>query len=138
MRKTIYSIATAALLVFAAPASADVAQAWNCTLNDEFTGDWLDEGTTPGDALSAISAEYLAAVREVNEDASIKVYSPVVGADDGDTYVFVLYLPSFAAWGAFMEAYPDSAAAEVDSRWDDIGPCDTSKLWWGDDFEGDD
>lgn len=135
MRKTIYSVAAATLLLFSTSASADVAQVWSCSLNDEFTGDWLEDGTTPGEALDAISAQYLAAARELDENASITVYFQIAGDAEEDTYIFVLTLPDFSAWGAFNDAYPGSAVAEVDSHWDDVGPCKTSTLWVTEDYE---
>lgn len=124
MRKLI-SVATATLLLFSMSASADVAQVWRCSLN---------EGVD-NDALAAISESWLAKAREIDEDASVRAYFPInADAEEGE-YVFVFYLPDFASWGAFMDAYPDSAVAEVDSGWDDVGPCEISELWYTDDFE---
>jgi len=113
------------LLLFSVPASADVAQVWRCSLADG----------VDGSALEAISKEWLAKAREIDEDASITAYFPInADADEGE-YVFIFFLPDFASWGAFMDAYPDSAVAEVDSGWDDVGPCETSELWVTNDFE---
>lgn len=125
MRKTIYSVAAATLLLLSTSASADVAQVWSCSFADEINSD----------ALEAISKEWLEKARDIDENASVRAYFPVAAdADEGD-YVFVFYLPTFAAWGAFMDAYPDSSVAEVDSRWTEVGPCDVSGLWATEDFE---
>ena len=124
MRK-IASAAAAAFMFFSMSASADVAQIWRCS---------LDEGVT-NDALRALSEEWLAHAKEVNENASSRIYSPIAAnAEEGD-YIIVLYLPDFTAWGEFMDAYPDSAVAEVDSRWSDLGPCEVSGLWVTEDIE---
>ena len=126
MRKIIASIATATLLLLSMSASADVAQVWRCTFADEATGD----------ALIALSEEWLAAAKEINDSASAKVYFPIAADAEENSYIFVFYLPDFTAWGEFSDAYPDSAAATVDERWDDeVGPCDISGLWFTEDIE---
>ncbi len=124
MRKLI-SVATATLLLFSMSASADVAQVWSCSFDDGVAGD----------ALEAISKEWLEKAREIDEDVSVRAYFPVAADADLGDYVFVFYMPDFASWGAFMDAYPDSAVAEVDSRWDGVGPCEVSGLWATEDFE---
>jgi hypothetical protein len=125
MRKIIASIATVFLLLFSLSASADVAQVWRCTFADDVTGD----------DLIALSEEWLAAAKTVNDSASARVYFPIAANAEEGEYVFVFYLPDFTAWGEFNDAYPDSPAAEVDSRWDDLGPCDVSGLWFSEDIE---
>ena len=125
MRKIITSIAAATLLVLSMSASADVAQVWRCTFADDATGD----------DLIALSEEWLAAAKEINDAASARVYFPVAGNAEEGEYVFVFYLPDFTAWGEFSDAYPDSPVAEVDSRWDGLGPCDVSGLWVTEDIE---
>jgi hypothetical protein len=125
MRKIIASIATATLLVLSMSASADVAQVWQCSFADDVTGD----------DLIALSEEWLAAAKEINDGASARVYFPIAGSADEDAYIFVFYLPDFTAWGEFTDAYPDSPVAEVDSRWDGLGPCDLSGLWVTEDIE---
>ena len=125
MRKIIASIATATLLLLSMSASADVAQVWSCTFADDVTGD----------DLIALSEEWLAAAKEINDGASATVYFPIAGDADEDAYIFVFYLPDFTAWGEFTDAYPDSPVAEVDSRWVGLGPCDLSGLWVTEDIE---
>ena len=125
MRKIIASIATATLLLLSMSASADVAQVWRCTFADDVTGD----------DLIALSEEWLAAAKEINDGASARVYFPVAAEAEEGAYIFVFYMPDFTAWGEFSDAYPDSPVAEVDSRWDDLGPCDVSGLWFTEDIE---
>ncbi|MGI9221249.1 MAG: hypothetical protein ACR2QS_09470 [Woeseiaceae bacterium] len=125
MRKTIYSVAAATLLLISTSASADVAQVWRCSFADG----------VGGDALEAISKEWLDAAKEIDDDVSISAFFPVAADADEGNYIFVVYLPTFAAWGAFMDAYPDSDVEEVDSRWNEVGPCDISGLWATEDFE---
>jgi hypothetical protein len=125
MRKIITSIATATLLLLSMSASAGVAQVWRCTFADDATGS----------DLIALSKEWLDAAREINDSASARVFYPVAADAEEDAYIFVFYLPDFTAWGAFSDAYPDSPVAEVDSRWDGLGPCDVSGLWITEDIE---
>ena len=124
MRKII-SVAAVSLLFWSLPASADVAQVWSCS---------FDDGVGE-EALDAISAEWLEKAKNIDENASARAYFPVAADADEGQYIFVFYLPTFAAWGAFMDAYPDSPVAEVDSRWGEIGPCDVSGLWAITDYE---
>ena len=126
MRKIIASIATATLLLLSMSASADVAQVWQCKFADD----------TTGDDLMAMSKTWLDAAREINDSASVRIYFPVAADAEADTYIFVFYLPDFKAWGEFTDAaYPDSPVAEVDARWDELGPCDVSGLWVSEDVE---
>jgi hypothetical protein len=125
MRKIVYSVTTATLLLFSMAASAEVAQVWRCSFADGVADD----------ALTAISQEWLEKARDIDENASVRAYFPVAADADEGEYVFVFYMPDFAAWGAFMDAYPDSSVEEVDSRWEEVGPCEVSGLWVTNDFE---
>ena len=127
MRKII-SITTAAFLLFSASASADVAQVWNCSMLDDVT-DADGNAVDPNDAVTAISEAWLEKAKEIDENASVKIYWPVAANAKENQYLWVFYMPSFAAWGAFEDAYPDSAVAEVDAGWDNVGPCSVSGLW---------
>ena len=120
MRKIIASIAAATLLLLSMSASADVAQVWQCQLED---------GTTDDD-LMALSKSWLDAAKGINDSASVRVYFPVAADAEDGSFIFVFYLPDFKSWGEFSDTYPDSPVAQVDARWDDeIGPCDVSGLW---------
>jgi hypothetical protein len=44
-------------------------------------------------------------------------------------WMFIVTAPSFAEWGAFMDGYEGSAAAEADKKYADIAICPDSALW---------
>jgi hypothetical protein len=125
MRKIITSIATISLLLLSMSASADVAQAWECQLVDGKTND----------DLLALSKSWLDAAKETDKNASVRVYFPIATDAEGGSMIFVFYLPDFKSWGEFMDAYPDSPAAQVDAGWDDVAPCKVSGLWLTEDIE---
>ena len=83
----------------------------------------------------ALSKSWLDAAKQIDDSASARVYFPVAGDADENAYIFVFYLPDFTAWGKFSDAYPDSPVADVDSNWDELGPCDLSGLWVTEDVE---
>jgi hypothetical protein len=119
MRKFTTSIASATLLFLSMPASADVAQVWECQLADGKTND----------DLMVLSQSWLDAAKGINENASVRIYFPVATDAETDSFIFVFYLPDFASWGEFSDAYPDSPVAQVDAGWDDVAPCKVSGLW---------
>jgi len=121
MKKTIASIATATLLLLSIPASADVAQVWVCK---------LAEGKTNDDVI-VLSETWLAAAKEADENASARIYYPVAGDSEEDSFIWVFYLPDFTSWGEFEDAYPDSPTAEIDAGWNDIAPCEKVSSLWG-------
>ena len=125
MRKIITSIATAALFLLSMPASADVAQVWECRVADGKTND----------DLMALSQSWLDAAKGINENASVRIYFPTATDAETDSFIFAFYLPDFTSWGKFNDAYPDSPAAQVDEGWDDVAPCKVSGLWRTEDLE---
>jgi hypothetical protein len=126
MRRIITSIAAATLLLLSMSASADVAQVWQCQ---------LAEGKT-NDDLMALSQSWLDAAKDIDESASVRMYFPVAADAETGSVIFAFYLPDFASWGEFMDAYPDSPVAQIDEGWDDIAPCEgTSALWVTTDLE---
>lgn len=127
MRKII-SVTTAVFLLFSMSANADVAQVWNCTFNDVIT-DADGNEVAPNDALTAISEAWLEKAKEIDEDVNVRIYRPVAADAEENQYIWVFYMPTFAAWGAFMDAYPGSDVAAVDEGWDNVGPCSVSGLW---------
>jgi len=125
MRKFITSIASATLLFLSMPASADVAQVWECQLADGKTND----------DLMVLSQSWLDAAKGINENASVRIYFPVATDAETNSFIFVFYLPDFTSWGKFSDAYPDSPVAEIDAGWDDVAPCKVSGLWGTEDLE---
>ena len=126
--KKIMSVTVAAMLLFSMPASADVAQVWRCTFNDVIT-DADGNEVAPNDALMAISEAWLEKAKEVDENVSVTILWPVAANAKENEYIWVFNMPSFAAWGAFQDAYPGSDVAAVDEGWDNVGPCSVSGLW---------
>lgn len=123
MKKKLLGVLFATLtLTFSIPASADsVLQIWDCELRD---------GKTAEDAEAASTA-WLAAAKAMPGGSDFEVtheYSIVGDTDPGEFY-FVLSMPSFEAWGTFMDAYPGSAAAEADEDWDEVAECDGNELF---------
>ena len=125
MRKLITSIATATVFLLSMPASADVAQVWECQLADDKTND----------DLMALSQSWLDAAKGINENASVRIYFPTATDAETNSFIFAFYLPDFTSWGKFNDAYPDSPAAQVDEGWDDVAPCKVSGLWRTEDLE---
>ncbi len=125
MRKIIVSIATISLLLLSMLARADVAQAWQCQ---------LVEGKTPDD-LMALSKSWLDAAKGMDANTKVRIYFPVAADAEERSFVFVFYLPDFKSWGEFMDAYPDSPAAQVDAGWDEVAPCKISGVWMTEEVE---
>jgi len=94
--------------------SADVAQVWQCQ---------LAEGKTNDDVL-ALSETWLAAAKEVDENASVRIYFPIAGDSAEGSFVWIFYVSDFTSWGKFEDAYPGSPIAEIDAGWDEVSPCE--------------
>ena len=74
----------------------------------------------------------MAAAKKVDGGANLKahIYFPVAVNATGDTDVwFVLTAPSFAEWGKFWDAYPDSDAADIEEDAHEVIVCPDSVLW---------
>lgn len=113
MKRIITSVA-ATLLLFSVSASADVAQVWQCQLAD---------GKTNDDVL-ALSETWLAAAKEVDANARVRIYYPIAGDSVEGSFVWVFYVSDFTSWGKFEDAYPDSAVAAIDVGWNEVSPCE--------------
>lgn len=114
MKRIIASIAAATLLLLSVPASADVAQTWQCK---------LAEGKTFDDVM-ALSEAWLALAKEVDENTSVRIYVPVAGSADSGSFVWVAYMPNFASWGKAEDAYDGSPLAGLDTDWNTTAPCE--------------
>lgn len=119
MRKIVTSIATTTLLFLSLSANADVAQVWQCELEDDKTND----------DLMALSKSWLEAAKGISASATVRVYFPVAADADEGSFIFVFYMPDFKSWGEFNDAYADSPVAQVDAGWNEVAPCETSGLW---------
>jgi hypothetical protein len=111
------------LMVAAAPAfSGEAVQIWSCEVDDE-----ADE-----EMLEAHAMEWLAAAKKLDGGANIEAYMlfPVAVNATGENDVwFVVTSPSFAEWGKFWDAYPDSEAADIEEDGTEIVVCPDSVLW---------
>lgn len=119
MRKALWSATLLLSLGISAIARADVAQAWQCQLVD---------GKTSDDVM-ALSRSWLKAAKGIDNRARVRIYSPVAADAEEGSFIFVFYLPDFAAWGKFNDAYPGSPVAQVDAGWNAVAPCKVSGLW---------
>jgi len=66
------------------------------------------------EAIEEHASKWLAAAKQIDGGENIEAYVlfPVAVNATGDTdMVFVVTMPSFAEWGKFWDAYPDSDAA---------------------------
>jgi len=118
IRLVIFSI----LLMVAAPAwSDDVMHVIRCD---------QDEGTTD-DQVEAIAAEWLKAARAVEggENLELRLNFPVAAMSGDVDIVMALFAPSFTEWGTFMDNYAESAAADIDDKYEDDMDCGDGTLW---------
>ena len=119
MRKILSSVVCTTLLFLSMTAGADVAQVWQCQLADGKTND----------ELMALAKSWLDAAKGIDDRASVRMYFPVATDAEEGAFIFAFYLPDFASWGKFNDAYPGSPVAQVDTGWNEIAPCKVSGLW---------
>ena len=122
--KTIVQIMLISMLVMvAAPSySAQATQMWKCELDDDATEE---------DVAGLVSA-WLKAARQMpgGEQMEAYVFMPVAAAPTGETDFFIISVsPSFADWGKFWDAYPDSPAADAEAQAQEKFICPDSGLW---------
>ena len=116
------SILAAFLLMMSSAASADsFIHLWTCKLGDDASQEDMMQW----------SQDWLKAAKSVDGGADFKVYLeyPLAAQGEGGTFNWILVVPDLASWGTFMDAYPDSAAAEVDDTFEELGTCSGSSLW---------
>lgn len=120
MKKTIAATIAAFSLTAVQAFAGSPVQVWKCQINGdmgeeelvEYSGDWAKAAAkVPG-----------------GENMSNQVYFPVaVGADgNGTDLLFISSWPSFAEYGTFWDAYPDSDAAAMEGG---AMSCHGSQLW---------
>ena len=120
MKLPLRMMLAAVLMILAFPAYSGTAlQVWNCG---------MEEGVTEED-LHAKAKAWVAAARKVDGGENIEVYVlfPVAVNAAGETdFAFVVTTPTFAEWGKFWDAYPDSDAADLEGQ----GTfCPDSMVW---------
>lgn len=108
MKLSLRLVLVAMLTALAFPAySGTAVQMWNCGMADDVTEEDLE----------AKGKAWVAAARKVDGGANIEAYVlfPVAVNAAGETdFMFVVTTPTFAEWGKFWDAYPDSDAAELE------------------------
>jgi len=123
IRWTIISVMSMVLVLAAVSAGAGQAtQLWRCEMDDDATEE---------DVLE-IAKEWLTAARATpgGEKLEAHVYFPVAVNSTGEIdFLFVVVAPSFEEWGKFWDAYPESAAADVDEGSASKTACPDSVVW---------
>jgi len=108
------------MMLAAGPAySGSAMQMWNCGLED---------GVTEED-VEARAVEWVKGVRKIDGGANIEamVLFPIAVNASGQTdLIFMVTAPTFAEWGRFWDAYPDSeiGATEGEGMF-----CPDSVVW---------
>ena len=110
MKSNFFRMIGMAMLLTAGPAfSGQAMQMWNCGLED---------GVTEADVEKRAS-EWLKAARQLDGGKNLEamVLFPVAVNAAGDTdMVFMVTAPTFAEWGRFWDAYPDSDIGATESE----------------------
>ena len=120
MKSSFFCVVGVVMSLLAGPAfSGQAMQMWNCGLEDDVTEE---------DVQKQASA-WLSAARKLDggENLDAMVLFPVAVNASGDTdLIFMVTAPSFAEWGRFWDAYPDSDVAASE----DTGMfCPDSVIW---------
>lgn len=123
IRWAIISLMSMIFMLAAVSAGAGPAtHVWRCEMEDDATEEDVEE----------IAKEWLTAARAIpgGDKLEAYVYFPVaVNAPGEIDFLYVVVAPSFEAWGKFWDAYPDSAAADVDEGTGSKTACPDSALW---------
>ncbi len=122
MKTILPSMIIAILAMGATPAFSDeVWQAFECELLDEHTEDEVIDA----------AEEWLAAARTLpgGKEMKLRILIPHAAASGEIDFLYVLYAPSFAAWGTFWDNYEGSQAHKIDEESDAITNCPSSRLY---------
>ncbi len=105
------------------------APAWSASAVAVYTCE-QDEDASEAD-VNAAAAEWLKAAKTMKggENLDAFVMFPMAVTMGESDFLFVVTAPSFAEWGAFMDGYEGSAAAESDRKHADVADCPDSALW---------
>ena len=116
-------------MVIAAPAytnSLETIQIFRCEFNDE---------TTTEDDVIELASAWLKAAKQTKggENMSLAIRFPIaVGVAGVADFTWVISTPTFAEWGQFTDAYPDSPVSKVDDKlFGKIADCGQSTIWEG-------
>ena len=122
MKTVIRLILISILMMVAAPA-------WSAAALAVYTCE-QDENASEAD-INAAANSWLAAANGMKSGANLEVFVmfPVAVTMGESDFLFVVKAPSLAEWGAFMDAYEGSAAADADKTFADLADCPDSALW---------
>jgi len=110
------------LMLIAAPAwSGSAVMVYTCEQDDD---------ASEAD-VNAAAAAWLAAAKGMKggENLEVSVLFPMAATMGESDFLFVVSAPTFAEWGAFMDGYEGSAAADSDKKYADVADCPDSALW---------
>ena len=110
------------LMILAAPAWAGAAlHTVQCQQDAEITDEQVE----------AISVEWLKAARTVKGGENLDLYLnfPVAAKVSEVDVALIIFAPSFAEWGLFMDNYADSAVEAVEEKYQDGLDCGNGTLW---------
>jgi hypothetical protein len=122
MNKIIGLILISILMMVAAPAwSGSAVAVYSCEQGDD---------ASEADVLAAV-ADWLKAAKAMKGGENIDAFAmfPMAATMGEYDWMFIVTAPSFAEWGAFMDGYEGSAAAEADKKYADVAICPDSALW---------
>lgn len=121
--KTVIRLAILSILMMvAAPAwSGSAVAVYQCEQGDE---------ASEADVNEAV-AEWLKAAKTMTGGKNLNAFAmfPMAATMGDFDFMFIVTAPTFAEWGAFMDGYEGSAAAEADKKYGDIAICPDSALW---------
>ena len=127
MKTLIRVMAVTMLMVFAAPAYSESIQIYNCTY----------EGDATEDTVMDMASKWLKAAKQMKggENLQMALRFPVAASVADVDFKWVVITPSFAEWGAFVDAYEQSELETIDDELFKVANCGDSSLWEGEMIE---
>ena len=122
MKTIIRLVLISMLLLIAAPAySGSAVAVYQCEQGDN---------ASEADVLASV-ADWLQSAKAMKggENMDAFVMFPMAATMGEFDFMFIVTAPSFAEWGAFMDGYEGSAAADADKKYADTAICPNSALW---------
>ena len=122
MKKIMLLMFVSVLMMVAAPAySGSAVAVYTCEQGDD---------ASEAD-VNAAAAGWLKAAKGMKGGENLEVFImfPMAATMGESDFLFIVTAPSFAEWGAFMDGYEGSAAADSDKKYADVAICPDSALW---------
>ena len=103
--------------------------AWSATAVMVYTCEQDDDASEAD--VNAAAAAWLKAAKGMKGGENIEAFTmfPVAVTMGESDFLFVVTAPSLTEWGAFMDGYEGSAAADSDKKYADVADCPNSALW---------